>query len=86
MSTNPVPNKKQPKKWIAISGLYSFGRNAWIKIEYLLSGCQATIRMRVCRLVAISWPEDFREILKWQWEEVLVPCGRAEFCKKAWDY
>ncbi len=33
--------------------------------------------------VTSSWPNDFQEILKWQWEEVLIPYWKkeVEFCK-----
>ncbi len=34
--------------------------------------------------VTCAWPEDFQEILKWQWNEVLIPYWQktAEFTKK----
>jgi sugar phosphate isomerase/epimerase len=47
------------------------------------SGCPGgSDRDRYPNWVTCPWPEDFQEILKWQWEEKVIPYWRreAKFC------
>ncbi len=47
------------------------------------SGCPGgSVKDKYPNWVTCPWPEDFLEILKWQWEEKVIPywTGEAEFC------
>jgi sugar phosphate isomerase/epimerase len=50
-----------------------------IPVVNLFSGCPGDhAGARSPNWVTCAWPEDFAEILRWQWEECLIPYWKAE--------
>jgi sugar phosphate isomerase/epimerase len=57
-----------------------------LKVKHIVtfSGCPGDKTSLYPNWVTCAWPNDFSELLKWQWEEVLIPYWKnaAEFAKK----
>ena len=83
---NPVhPNKKIAKKFHdefnnAVLLAEKLGVDTMVGFSGCPGDCENSIRPN---WVTCSWPEDYLDTLKWQWEKVLVPYWKEEvkFCE-----
>lgn len=83
---NPVHPNKETAKYFddAITNTILLAEKLGIHQINTFSGCPGdSERSKYPNWVTCPWPEDFNEILKYQWDEVLIPYWKAkvEFAK-----
>jgi sugar phosphate isomerase/epimerase len=84
---NPLhPNKSFAKKNIEVQHkTILLAEKLGVERVITFSGCPGdSPSAKYPNWVTCSWPPDFLEVLKWQWEEVVIPFWREEvkFAKK----
>ncbi|HOO27462.1 MAG TPA: sugar phosphate isomerase/epimerase [Lachnospiraceae bacterium] len=84
---NPLhPNKETAKKFDDdLTDAILMCEKLGVEILNTFSGCPGSDETALKpNWVTCSWPEDFSEILEWQWEEVLIPYWKqkAAFAKE----
>ena len=73
---NPVhPDKETAKKFDGdLTDAILLCEKLGVSVLNTFSGCPGSDETaKKPNWVTCSWPDDFGEILKWQWEEVLIP-------------